>query len=183
MGKDHLDDSPSETVRRHAATFRSVRERLAAREAVGEGSGVGAVGEGAVGSGLSDEDAGGADPDAGEGIAPHAVGGDGLRMLRARAAGVVHDKAVASGWRVAARHARGRRRGEGPWMDSVVVQAARGVPGGDAEGREPEWVCGYWTENPATGKWAFSGGVAWEPGTGTRQIGARELAALVEGGG
>lgn len=156
---DHLDVSPSEAVRRHAATFRKVRLALQARE---DSRAAVLAGEGAV------------DPEeAIERRVPRAVTGNGLAAVGARAAATFRASAAARGWAVRSSYARGRRGGDGPWVDSAAVQARRGG----------EWACGYWRAEPITVpfkvKWKFVSGLAWDPTRGTRAVGARELTAIV----
>jgi hypothetical protein len=159
--QDHLDVSESVAVRRHAATFRSVRMRL-----LGEAEDARAL---AAGGGAVDPE------EATERVWPHAVTGDGLRDVGARTAAKVWDAARAAQWRVQASHARGRRQGSGPWVETAVVRVARAV--GD---RDPgEWACGVWHAHPETGKWSFREAVVWDPAAGTRRIGARELVSKI----
>lgn len=169
---DHLDSSPSETVRRHAATFRSVRLRLAAREsraeleARGEDSGVGAAGAPVARAGFVDGTA-------------SDVGGDGLRVLGASTAARVAEVAATNGWRVVGRFASHRRESDGRPVDVVVVMAVRVGP----DGRVDRWAMGQWRTDPVAPpmkrKWKFLGATAREPDTGMRPVGARDLAAIV----
>jgi hypothetical protein len=172
--QDHLDVSESVAVRRHAATFRSVRMRL-----LGEAEDARAL---AAGGGAVDPE------EATERVWPHAVTGDGLRDVGARTAAKVWDAARAAQWRVQASHARGRRQGSGPWVETAVVRVARavgdrdpgahGLAGSATSSATPslsEWACGVWHAHPETGKWSFREAVVWDPAEGTRRIGAREL--------
>lgn len=160
--QDHLDVSESECVRRHAATFRSVRERLLSeREAADE---LTRAWSDAGGDGLAGDER--------ERVRPHAVAvtGNALPSVAGRFAG----KARGAGWAVTAIAARGRRGGDGPWVDSVQVRAAR----------EGERVVGYWRTEPVVFpfkvRWKFIAGLAWSERRGTRSVGARELVALLD---
>lgn len=169
---DHLDSSPSETVRRHAATFRSVRLRLAARESRAELEGESVEGEsvGAVGGGADGEDPG-------HRVEPWVVGGDGLRVLGARAAASAVEGAASAGWTAGALAARGRRGGDGPWVDSAVVRAWRRDEFGVA------WVAAHWRADPVRvpyrRTWKFVSAIVRVPRNGTRTVGARELTAKI----
>lgn len=165
---DHLDESPSETVRRHAATFRSVRERLAAREAAVVAARVElearAPGEGAWAAAL----------------AARVSDGDGLRVLGAGSAARVAKEAATNGWRVIVRVGQARRERDDAWIDSAVVVAYRG------EGPGAEWVLGHWRADPVVApyrrKWKFLGATAWDRGAGLRSVGAKELVAQLTAG-
>jgi hypothetical protein len=157
-------------VRRHAATFRSVRMRL-----LGEAEDARAL---AAGGGAVDPE------EATERVWPHAVTGDGLRDVGARTAAKVWDAARAAQWRVQASYARGRRQGSGPWVETAVVRVARAVgdrpdPQAATSSATPSLSGrGVWHAHPETGKWSFREAVVWDPAEGTRRIGARELVKI-----
>lgn len=152
---DHLDRSPSETVRRHAATFRSVR--LAREAAVAE--------RGTGRDELSDE---------------HRIevpAREACSDEMPPPARKLTQAARERGWRVEARYARGR-------VDSVVVRALRAGPSDEVSDEHGSVaLIAAWKAQaprpPMKWRWAWWFGVTGCTRCGLRSIGAREGSRLV----
>lgn len=152
---DHLDRSPSETVRRHAATFRQVR--LAREAAVAE--------RGAGRDELSDEHR--------IEVVAREARSDEMPPPARKLAQTARER----GWRVEARYARGR-------VDSVVVRALRAGSSDEfSDEHGSVALIAAWKAQaprpPMKWRWAWWFGVTGCMRCGLRSIGAREGSRLV----
>lgn len=152
-GCDHLDVSDSETVRRHAATFRRARlARIAAVEA--------------------EHDKPSEEP------APEVPGREASSDEVPRGAASIAKHARAHGWQVREVYSRGPARlGEEPsdeaGVEAVTVRCWR-------LGEEPSdagWAFAYY-RRPGDA-WKLEGCLIAEPSDGLRRVGARELKAFL----
>lgn len=153
---DHLDASDSAAVRRHAATFRKVREARRAQAA-------------------TDDAARSAGVEPSDGREPRVSGREASSDEVPRPAASVAALARSNGWAVRETYAEGPPSDDGAVVASVVVRCDRISDGAR------QWACACWrasTPSPPM-KWAWS--LAWcllaDASDGLRKVGSRELRA------